>query len=487
MKKILSIILALMLTFSMVAGVAAEEAATDKVYEMKAVDLSEFFADKDAWQTSNDKIEITDKKIVAKDDALAYFGMADEALKTGLVQFKAKMSYENSKGEAAWTGFSLRSSSPKAPGWTAGGYLFVIKSDRIELQVWRGGQKVLGVVPNTYAEHGETVEIATGVLDVNGGCNVFLFINGECVMNAFDAKGTITDEANLTFHAPYGFEISKSEAEYKLPTLPVAGVLSQEIAEEGLTYTYSGETVSFGGDAEDEFTVNWYYSPTEEGKHTELDESAKKEFTIKYICLGEYENLEATGDSYVAPGDKTGGYFNAIVTNKDGKAVYRTEAGHLAVEKYLDENSIALMLDCPNSYVKGTKYQIDENNEEVTPMLVNDRTMVPVRFIAERYEATVGWDDPTQTVTIELGGKTIKMVIDELKYTVDGEEKALDVPAQLINERTMVPVRVISEAFDKTVFWDGDNNLIIVYDNVIQLDVAAEKSYLSRLARRLDR
>lgn len=150
------------------------------------------------------------------------------------------------------------------------------------------------------------------------------------------------------------------------------------------------------------------------------------------------------------------------------------------VEDVLNENGIVLKLDYPNAIIKGKTTQIDTNNSDVTPMLVNDRTMVPVRFIAEGYKAKVGWDDPTQTVTIELGGKTIKMVINALTYTVDGVEKTLDVPAQLINERTMVPVRVISEAFNKTVFWDGDRNLIVVYEGKT-LDVAKETALLNKL------
>ena len=92
---------------------------------------------------------------------------------------------------------------------------------------------------------------------------------------------------------------------------------------------------------------------------------------------------------------------------------------------------------------------------------MDDRTLVPVRFIAESFGAKVGWDGNTQTVTVESAGKTITLVIDSKKMTVGSETVELDVPAQTINDRTLIPLRAIVEALGKQVFWD-ERGLIVM-------------------------
>ena len=68
------------------------------------------------------------------------------------------------------------------------------------------------------------------------------------------------------------------------------------------------------------------------------------------------------------------------------------------------------------------------------------------------------------------------MTLNDKNYTVDGEAFELDVPAQVMYERTMVPVRVVSEAFGKSVIWDEENQLIFIADSDITIDPEAETS-----------
>ncbi len=96
------------------------------------------------------------------------------------------------------------------------------------------------------------------------------------------------------------------------------------------------------------------------------------------------------------------------------------------------------------------------------PVIVDGRTLVPVRFISEALGAKVDWDGDTRTVTIELDGKTMKLVIDSTDADVAGANVALDVPAQIINDSTMVPIRFISENFGAKVDWDGDTQTVTV-------------------------
>lgn len=119
--------------------------------------------------------------------------------------------------------------------------------------------------------------------------------------------------------------------------------------------------------------------------------------------------------------------------------------------------------------VEGGVTAIYPGEPNVTAYAHDNRTFVPVRFVAERLGAEVGWENDTQTAVITKGGHTIRMKVGELTYTLDGVEKKLDVPAEFTpsvnNEfRTMVPVRFVTEALGYQVEWDQARNLAVVID-----------------------
>lgn len=92
--------------------------------------------------------------------------------------------------------------------------------------------------------------------------------------------------------------------------------------------------------------------------------------------------------------------------------------------------------------------------EDMTPTLVNGRTLVPLRAIFEALGATVDWNDKTQTVTAKRKKTTVKITVGDNKLYVNGSAIELDVPAQIINDRTLVPARAVSEAFGCKVDWN---------------------------------
>ena len=89
------------------------------------------------------------------------------------------------------------------------------------------------------------------------------------------------------------------------------------------------------------------------------------------------------------------------------------------------------------------------------PIIVDGRTLVPLRAIFEAMGATVDWDQDTQTVVSELDGIKISLQIGSNVLYRNGEPVELDVPAQVVNNRTLVPARAIAEAYDAYVGWDG--------------------------------
>ncbi|PKM48904.1 MAG: hypothetical protein CVV02_18305 [Firmicutes bacterium HGW-Firmicutes-7] len=99
------------------------------------------------------------------------------------------------------------------------------------------------------------------------------------------------------------------------------------------------------------------------------------------------------------------------------------------------------------------------NNEiktnDVAPIIINNRTMVPVRFIAENLGAEVRWDAETRTVFINLEGKILSMIIDE-------PLEDFDTSPTIVNNRTLVPIRYISEKLGANVVWFSSNKTVSI-------------------------
>lgn len=88
------------------------------------------------------------------------------------------------------------------------------------------------------------------------------------------------------------------------------------------------------------------------------------------------------------------------------------------------------------------------------PTIINDRVMVPFRKIFEELGAEISWNQVTQTVTAIKSGTTIELTIGKEEAFINGVKKELDQPAVLINGRTLVPLRFAGEGLGATVSWD---------------------------------
>ena len=84
---------------------------------------------------------------------------------------------------------------------------------------------------------------------------------------------------------------------------------------------------------------------------------------------------------------------------------------------------------------------------DVPAQTINDRTMIPVRAIFEALGAEVSWNGDTQTVTAVWDDIVISLQIGSNLLFQNREAKELDLPAQLVDSRTLVPVRAVTESF----------------------------------------
>ena len=99
-------------------------------------------------------------------------------------------------------------------------------------------------------------------------------------------------------------------------------------------------------------------------------------------------------------------------------------------------------------------------NFDVAPQIINNRTFVPMRAIFEALGAKVTWDSETKSALARTDDISVTATIDSNKLIIDGDTKTMDVAPQIVNNRTMVPARFVSEAFNADVLWDGTSQTI---------------------------
>ena len=121
---------------------------------------------------------------------------------------------------------------------------------------------------------------------------------------------------------------------------------------------------------------------------------------------------------------------------------------------------------------------------DVAPIITAEsRTIVPIRVISENLGAKVDWDAEEKTVTVEKDDKNLKLAIGEKTIYTNGVASEIDSPAQIINSRTMVPLRVISESLGCEVTWDGEGKTVYITipeDKVTLPDYVSSGSALNK-------
>ncbi|MBQ9599002.1 MAG: haloacid dehalogenase-like hydrolase [Clostridia bacterium] len=118
--------------------------------------------------------------------------------------------------------------------------------------------------------------------------------------------------------------------------------------------------------------------------------------------------------------------------------------------------------------VDGTELVISE--EDTKPFVEDGRTLVPMRAIFEALGATVEWDDATKTVTGVSDSGSVEMQVGSDTIKINGNDVPVDVPAQIVDGRTVVPVRVISEGLNCDVDWSQETKTVIISSILGMLD-----------------
>lgn len=152
---------------------------------------------------------------------------------------------------------------------------------------------------------------------------------------------------------------------------------------------------------------------------------------------------------------------NMAVADASGNV--RKSALNIATEAgKWDKTIIELQIDNKNMKVNGVSKEIDPGRDTV-PTVINGRTLIPIRAVFEALGGTVGYDEAKgQKIALKKGGKTLEMWIGKTELNIEGAGKKMDVAPMLLNGRTMVPVRFVAENFGYSVQWKEAEKKIII-------------------------
>ena len=121
--------------------------------------------------------------------------------------------------------------------------------------------------------------------------------------------------------------------------------------------------------------------------------------------------------------------------------------------------------------------KVTVNGEEIVfpdqkPVLINERTLLPVRSVLESMGKTVSWEEATESIIISDDITTVKLrvgdfimqqsVLDTVNNETYTSEIELDVAPVVINDRTCLPIRAIAEAFMATVDWEEETQTVLI-------------------------
>lgn len=124
-------------------------------------------------------------------------------------------------------------------------------------------------------------------------------------------------------------------------------------------------------------------------------------------------------------------------------------------------NTMILTIGNPYMFVNGVSTEIDPGRNTI-PVIVNNRTLVPIRAIIENMGGKVDWDSKSSKAIINARGTNIEMTLNSNKIKVNNIEKEMDVAPQIINNRTMLPLRFVVEELNCKVEWEPNSRRIII-------------------------
>jgi uncharacterized secreted protein with C-terminal beta-propeller domain len=148
------------------------------------------------------------------------------------------------------------------------------------------------------------------------------------------------------------------------------------------------------------------------------------------------------------------------------------------------EGSVVLYVDSPLALVRGREITLDPSDGRIAVYTRKNQAMIPLRFVGEHLGAAVSWDSGSKAITIKAGGRSTLVRPDAGTMWIDGRPVALDTPAEVLGGRAYLPLQAVSQALERTAFYDW--GLILLSDSSLQPDPVRDKEALDRVIARVN-
>jgi len=177
--------------------------------------------------------------------------------------------------------------------------------------------------------------------------------------------------------------------------------------------------------------------------------------------------------------DMAQGLYLRYATNIDGGAsasimlngTYITRPGRqlatvlLITGDFSEDGELPATAYPPTDAITVTINNTPVNFTDQAPTIVDGRTLVPVRGVFEALGFGVSWNEQARQVTLTRANDTVVITVDSATFTANGANRTLDVPAQIIGGRTMLPIRAVLESVGYDLGWNEATRTVVISTN----------------------
>ncbi|MDO5713106.1 MAG: stalk domain-containing protein [Tissierellia bacterium] len=118
----------------------------------------------------------------------------------------------------------------------------------------------------------------------------------------------------------------------------------------------------------------------------------------------------------------------------------------------------------------------EQRKMDTVPIIIKDRTMVPLRFLVEAFGGEVTWNQETRTAIVEYRGIRIELPVGSDTIHINGIDQKIDSPATIKNDRTLVPIRFVSEGLGMIVEYGEKDKVVDIYELPLEKTSEAKKA-----------
>ncbi|MGB9693733.1 MAG: stalk domain-containing protein, partial [Fervidobacterium sp.] len=288
----------------------------------------------------------------------------------------------------------------------------------------------------------------------SGGKKHIVSIKKQQIIEASsDSNGSISPSGSVAviYNALQPFEIAPN-AGFKIKDVKVDGVSV------GAVSTYTFENVTQDHTIEAVFEPITYSVTASSGLGGSISPSGN--VTVNY---GESKTFMIMPNSgYKISNVKVDGVSKGSISLYTFTNITSDHTISATFEKQITQTVIILQIGNSTFTVNGSTRTLDS-----PPIIKNSRTLLPIRAVVEALDGTIEWDATTKKVTVSLGYKTIELWIGKPIAKVNGIDTQIDstnpkVVPEIINGRTMLPLRFVAESLGCDVQWDGTTKTITI-------------------------